>query len=167
MATQPEITADIAAAWREIDDLFHTVLDRFYNETRRAKAYPSALHLLRLLDKYDPNAETLLGMSGRWLVAELDGDLEESIRYREMEATVLRRHIAGGLIESGGLEADEFADRLDLLASAYLDAERYDDALAVLTESETFCAQHTIPFDGQEIRADVNRAMGRRKAARV
>lgn len=167
MAKRPDTTAETAAAWRAIDELFHKVLDRFYNEKRRVRPFPTALHLLRLLDKYDPRAETLLGMSGRWLVAEVDGDLSEAIRYREMELTALRRHIADGLIGSGGLDADEFSDRLDLLASAYLDAERYDDALRLLDESESFCTAHGVPFDGEEIRTDAKRAMDRRKTARV
>ncbi len=166
MATKVDSTTDTAAVWRDIDDLFHQLLD-LYGRGRSGKAFPLALRLLRLLDEHDPVAETLLGMSGRWLVAELDGDLEGAIRYRERELVALRRHIANELIENGGLEPDEFADRLDLLASSYLDAKRYDDALRALTESEEFCAQHAIPFDGKEIRADVKQAMRRRKPAKA
>ncbi len=167
MTTRTDAPADAGTVWREIDDLYHKVLDIFYGRGRREKAFPLALRLLRLLDKHDPDAETLLGMSGRWLVAELDGDLEGTIRYRERELDALRRHVASGLIENGGLAPDEFADRLDLLASSYLDAKRYDDALARLAESEAFCTARGIPFDGKTIRADVKRAMRRRKPSAV
>ncbi len=153
--------------WQEIGALYHQILDIFYSKRQRTKAFPLALRLLRLLDKHDPEATTLLGMSGRWLVAELDGDLAEAIRYREAELVVLREQIKKGLIESGGLQADEFADRLDLLASNYLDAKRYDDAISILTESEEFCARYEIPFDGKAIRTDVKRAMRLRKPATV
>ncbi len=152
-------TAVPPGVWREIDDLYHKVLELFYENGSRAKALPHALRLLQLLDKFDPNAETLLGMSGRWLVAELDGDLGEAIRYREKELAALRNHIGNGILATGGLEPDEFSDRLDLLASNYLNAGRYDEALAALAESESFCKAHNIPFDGKAIRSDIKRAV--------
>ncbi len=167
MATRADSTEPAPTVWRDITELYHQVLDLYYGRGQRAKAFPLALRLLRLLHKHDPDANTLLGMSGRWLVAELDGDLEDTIRYRERELNALRQHIASGLIENGGLVADEFADRLDLLASSYLDAKRYDDALTCLIESERFCADRGIAFDGKAIRADVKRAMRRRKPAAV
>jgi len=149
--------------WHDISDLYHQVLDLFYVKQDRDKALGPALRLLRLLDKHDPNAEALLGMSGRWLVAELDGDIAEAVRWREREIAALRDQIAKGLLETGAFTADEFSDRLDLLASNYLDLKRYDDALAALAESEAFCKGHGIPFDGKEIRADVKRAMRRKR----
>jgi tetratricopeptide (TPR) repeat protein len=153
--------------WHEIRDLYYKVLELVYEKEDRTKALAPALRLLRLLDKHDPNAEAMLGMSGRWLVAELDGDIEEAVRWREKEISLLRDRIATGLLETGALEADEFSDRLDLLALNYLHLKRYDDALAVLAESEAFCKNHNIPFDGKDIRADVKRAMRRKvKVAR-
>jgi tetratricopeptide (TPR) repeat protein len=153
--------------WYEIQGRYFEVLELFYEKGKRQKALAPALRLLRLLDKHDPNAEAMLGMSGRWLVAELDGDIEEAVRWREKEISLLRDHIATGLLETGALEADEFSDRLDLLALNYLHLKRYDDALAVLAESEAFCKKHNIPFDGKDIRADVKRAMRRKvKVAR-
>jgi hypothetical protein len=149
--------------WCEIDDLFHTVLDLYYGDEEPAKAAPFAMRLLRLLDKHDPRAETLLGMSGRWLVAEMDGDLDEAIAFREKELAVLRKHIAKGILSTAGLQPDEFNDRLELLASNYLDAGRHADALAVLDESEAFCSEHGIPFEGQALRTDVKRAMKPKK----
>jgi hypothetical protein len=149
--------------WHEIDDLYHKVLELVYEKDDVRKAAPFAIRLLRLLDKHDPKAETLLGMSGRWLIAEMDGDLEETIRYREKELAILRHHIDKGILSRSGLEADDFSDRLDMLASDYLDVGRYEDALAALAESEDFCKVHGIPFDGKSIRDDVKRAMRRKK----
>jgi len=153
--------------WHEIDDLFQAVLTLYYGKNRPAKAAPLAMRMLRLLDKHDPQAETLLGMSGRWLVAEMDGDLEEAIHYREKEIGVLREHIAKGILVTPGLRPDEFSDRLDLLASNYMDVGRYGEAMAMLNESEAFCKEHGIPFDGKDVRADVKRAMKPKKKKRL
>lgn len=151
--------------WHEIADLYHEVLDLYYGKNNPTKAAPIALRLLRLLDKHDPKAETMIGLSGRWLTADLDGDIEETIRYREKELAVLRKHIRKGILKTEALHADEFSDRLDMLAEDYLEVDRYADALAALAESEAFCKKHGIPFDGKDVRADVKRAMKKRKVA--
>lgn len=163
MAKATDMPEPERMVWHEIRDLYDQVLELFYEKQQPAKALAPALRLLRLLDKHDPNAEALLGMSGRWLVAELDGDIEEAVRWREKEITLLRKHIAAGLLERGALDADEFSDRLDLLALSYLDLKRHKDALTALAESEAFCKEHNIPFDGKSIRADVRKAMLRRE----
>jgi hypothetical protein len=167
MTRNSELTNGTPYVWHEIDDLFHRVLELVYEKERPDKAAPFAVRLLRLLDKHDPSAETLLGMSGRWLVAEMDNDLEEAIRFREKELGVLRDQMAKGIVNTGALDADDFSDRLDLLASNYLDVGRYKDALAALAESEAFCKEHGIPFDGKDIRADVKRAMRRKRPSKA
>jgi hypothetical protein len=52
-----------------------------------------------------------------------------------------------------------------MLAADYLTLGRYADALRTLDESEAFCREHGIPFDGGAIRKSVKRAMTRKKRA--
>ena len=166
MKTSIESMNGASYVWHEIDDLYHKVLELFYEKDRPHKAAPYAVRLLRLLDKQDPNCEVLLGMSGRGLIAELDGDLPEAIRYRKMELAAVKKllgEVKPEILEMMKMDASDYSDRLDLLACLYLDAGQYEDALAALAESEAYCTAHGIPFDGKDVRADVKRAMKRRK----
>ena len=149
--------------WHEIDDVYHTVLEWFYEKEDRLRAAPHALHLLRLLDEHDPTSETLLGRSGRCVIAELDRDTAATIHYRLLEIDAVKSLHRDGVLERIGMGPDDVSDRLDLLACDYLAAQRYDAALAALAESEAFCKQHGTPFDGNDIRADVKRAMRRKR----
>lgn len=152
--------------WREIEEVYLAALeDR--SKGRRAEAIRKALHLARLLERADPGCEALLGMAGRCLIAELDGDPDEAIRYRRMELAGVKKlldELDADLLRRIRMGPDDYSDRLDLLALNYLDAGRYDEALAALDESEAYCNTHGIPFDGNDIRADVRRAMRRKKA---
>lgn len=160
------IPESVPNPWREVEDVYIATLeDR--SEGRRAEAIRKALHLARLLEQHDPTHEALLGMSGRCLIAELDGDWPAALQHRLREVATVKR-----LLDESDAETlrvirmgpDDYSDRLDLLALNYLDLGRYDDALAALAESEAFCKEHGIPFDGKDIRADVRRAMRRKKA---
>jgi hypothetical protein len=153
--------------WHEIDDLYHEVLDLFYGKRKRDKAAWPALRLVRLLEQHDPKCEALLGMDGRALVAELDGDTPAAIRYRRLAVDALKRLIDKGQLAAAQLDPDDYSDRLDLLADLYLDNHQYEEALAALDESERYCTEQGIPFDGADIRADVKRAIKRRKRAAV
>lgn len=150
--------------WHAVEDAYLDALDAFGNG-KRQKAVRLALHLARLLERLDPNCEALLGMAGRCLIAELDGDIQEAIRYRRMELAGVKRlldEVKPETLELMKMDASDYSDRLDLLASLYLEAEQHDDALAALAESEAFCKDHGVPFDGKDIRADVKRAMRRK-----
>jgi hypothetical protein len=155
--------------WHEVEDVYLDALDGF-NRGKTVKAIRLALHLARLLEKLDPHCESLLGMAGRALIAELDGDYQEAIRYRKLELAGVKKLLAEvkpDVLEAIKMDASDYSDRLDLLACVYLDAGQYDDALAALAESEAFCQEHGIPFDGKDIRADVKRAMRRKRAAKA
>ena len=150
---------------RGVEEVYLAALEA-RSEGRRPDAIREALHLARLLERADPGCESLLGMAGRCLIAELDGDHEEAIRYRKMELAGVKKlldELDGDMLRHIRMGPDDYSDRLDLLALNYLDAGRYDDALAALDESEAFCQAHGIPFDGKDVRADVRRAMRRKK----
>ena len=154
--------------WHEIEDLYFKILELTYAKKQHARAMPHALRLLRLLEKLDPQCESLLGMASRCLIAELDDDIEEAVRYRLMEIAGIKKlldELDESTLEAIKIDHTDYSDRLDLLALNYLDLKRYDDALAVLNESEAYCREHGIPFDGKDIRADVKKAMRRKPAA--
>ena len=155
--------------WHEFEDVYFEALDAA-NSGKTAKAVRLGLHLSRLVEKLDPNCEVLLGMAGRCLIAELDDDYEEAIRYRKMELAGVKKLLAElqpEILESIAMEASDYSDGLDLLAWDCLQAGRYDEALAALAESEAYCKEHGIAFDGKAIRTDVRRAMRRKKSSRM
>jgi hypothetical protein len=155
--------------WHEVEDVYLDALDAF-NRGKMVRAMRLALHLARLLEELDPGSEALLGMAGRSLIAELDGDYDAAIRYSRMELAGVKKlleEVKPETLELMRMDASDYSDRLDLLAALYLDAGRYDDALAALAESEAFCKEHGIPFDGKDIRADVKRAMRRKRPTKA
>jgi hypothetical protein len=153
--------------WHEVEVLYFDALDDL-SDGKRAKAVRKALRLARMVEKLDPNSEVLIGMAVRSLIAELDDDYEEAIRYRKMEIAGVKKlldEVKPETLELMGMDASDYGDRLDLLACLYLDAGWYDEALTTLKESESFCKKHGIPFDGKDVRAEVKRAMKKRKIA--
>jgi tetratricopeptide (TPR) repeat protein len=153
--------------WHAVEDIYFAALEDL-SAGRRARAVRKALRLARMVEKLDPNSEALIGMGVRSLIAELDGDYDEAARYRKLELAGVKKlleELRPEQLEWMHMDASDYSDRLDLLACLYLDAGRYDDALAALAESEAFCKKHGIPFDGKDIRADVKRAMKKRKVA--
>lgn len=163
MATRKEPEA----GWPEAKGLFHELLDYFYDDFRPTKAYPVALKLQRLLDRLDPAAESLPGNEYRAVIAELDGDLPAAIRHREWVVEQMERLHATGQLASAHLAPDDLSDQLDLLASCLLEAGRVRDAKRAITRSERLCREADIPFDGEDIKADILQAGSRRKAAVV
>lgn len=151
--------------WHEVEDVYLKALE-YLGQGKRDRAVRLALHLARLVEKLDPKCEALLGMASRGLIAELDGDLQEAIRFKKMELAGVKKlldELYPKTLELMKMGPDDYSDLLDVLACLYLDAGQHDDALAALEESEAYCKAHGIPFDGKDIRADVRRAMGRRK----
>lgn len=135
-------------------------------KSEQNKVYRFALHLQRLVEMLDPNCEVMYGLAARSLLAELDGDFDSAIRYRKMEIAGVKQILETSTpraLELMQMGPDDYSDRLDLLALNYLDAKEYQAALAVLDESEAYCKQHNIPFDGEAVRADVKKAMRKRK----
>jgi hypothetical protein len=155
------------SVWHEINDVYDELRDVFYRRRNRTRAAPLALRLLRLLDKAAPENEALLAMAGRSLIAEVDGDFPEAIRYKRMEVAALKPYADRGALAELVLSPDEYSDRLDQLACLHLENGQYPEALAALDESERYCTTHGIPFDGEDVRRDVLWAMKpkRRKAA--
>lgn len=164
------MTEPASNPWREIEDTYFDLLEVYYGKRQKTKAYPLALHLSRLLEEHDPNCEAMLGMAGRCLIAELDGDLEAAIRYRRMQITGVKKlldELDAAILDAIKMGPADYSDELDLLAINYLDLGRHKEALETLAESETFCKEHGIPFDGKDIRADVRRAMRRKRTPAV
>jgi len=155
--------------WHENEDVYLDALEQ-YARGKKDKAVRLALHLARLLEKHDPACDALLGMSGRCLIAELDGDISGAIHYRRMELAGVKKLLdetQPDVLKLMQMDASDYSDRLDLLADLYLDAGQYDDALAALAESEAYCKTHGLPFDGMDIRAGVKRAMRRKRPGKV
>ncbi len=160
-------TDDAAAGWPEAVALHDQLLDYFYDDLRPTKAFPIALKLQRLIDRLDPAAETLPGNEYRAVIAELDGDLPAAIRHREWVIAQMERLHADGQLSTARFGVDDLSDQLDLLASCLLEAGRVRDAKRVIARSERLCRESDIPFDGGDVKADILRAGGRRKAATV
>ena len=153
----PPTKRKFAHPWGEIDYLYHKALYWLYEREDRRRAASYARRLSPILDREDARSEAILGAACRALIAELDGNLSDSIRYRIHELTLIRR-----LNKVGGppgilFEPDDIGDRLDLLAIAQWNARDLDAAERTLEESRTLCERHGIPFDGKELLDDVQR----------
>ncbi len=144
--------------WPAAKRLYDKVLDTFYGKRDITRAAPHALRLLRALDRLDPAARTLPGNEYRAVIAEVDGDIEGAIRHRLREIRMFDRLIKAGRLSTARLGMDEYADRLDLLAALYLDAGQLDLAEKTIRRSEAVCRGAGIPFDGKDIKADIERA---------
>ena len=70
--------------WDEVIDVYFQAVDA-RAAGQRDKAVRLALHLAHLLEQIDPKCEAMWGMAGRSLIADLDGDYDEAIRYSRME----------------------------------------------------------------------------------
>jgi hypothetical protein len=141
--------------WPDAVDLYHKMLYQFYNRGDRPRAVGYALPLLRALEKLDPQAESLPGNEYRAIIAEIDGDYPEAIQFRLRELRLFDRLIAGGNLESARLGWDDYADRFDLLACLYMYTGEWDEAASAIRRSEEICGDHGVPFDGADIKAEI------------
>jgi tetratricopeptide (TPR) repeat protein len=144
--------------WPTAESLYHRLLDLYYARGETARAVPVAFRLLRTIDKLDPNSEALLTLAARSVLAELDGDLDEAIRYRVREVEALDRLAGAGTLDAAGFDAKDLRDRYELLANLCLDAGRLDESSRWLDRSRVHCKQHRIRFDGRDIDIALRRA---------
>ena len=161
MSDKPRVRRSFRSEWDEINYLYDQLLYWFYGQENRARCYPYAFRLQRLLQRADPKAEALLGMDARAIMAELAGDHLDAARYRRKAVRALARLHERGELESVRLGPDDISDRLDLMAIHYWNAGRPRKALHVLGESEAFCAANGIPFDGGDIRDEITAELAR------
>jgi hypothetical protein len=155
---KPEQPAPDPAEWVRAKSLYLEVLHQFYERGRPAQAMPAALSLLRLLDRLDPAAGTLPGNEYRAVIAELDGDLADAIRYRETVVRQLDELASDQRLTAAAFTAEEYADQLDLLATLYHRAGRLPEAEAVSERSAAVCREAGIEFDGADVRESIRRA---------
>ena len=79
----------------------------------------------------------------------------------------MERLLASRQLSAAQLGVDDLSDQLDLLASCLLETGRMRDAKRVIARSERLCREADIPFDGADVKADILRTGGRRKATAV
>jgi len=144
--------------WPLAAELYHRLLDLFYSQESKARAVPVAFRLLRMLDKLDPNSDTLLTLAARAVIAELDGDLTEAIHYRQRELAVMDQLIAKRQLEAADLTYADYADRLDLIANLALELGDLEAAEMAIERSVAFCRKHRVKFDGADIRTAIRKA---------
>jgi tetratricopeptide (TPR) repeat protein len=149
-----------ADAWDEIGYLHSKLLYWLYQRAEPEKARPYAERLEPLLPKADPDHKAIFGEECRSLACEAKGDLQEAIKHRENEISLIHRlyHVAEGTPYEDDLLRDygddDLSDRLDLLATLYHDNGQFDKAIETLRESKELCKRHGIPFDGEDLLRD-------------
>jgi len=143
--------------WPEAKSLYVRLLHSFYERNELAKSKSIALSLLRMIDLLDPLSTTLPGNEYRALIAEIDGDLDEAIRYREVLVKKIDEYAKAKRLQDLALKPDDYADQLDLLAALYCENGRLSEAEAAISKSEKFCAEAGIPFDGKDVRKQIER----------
>lgn len=162
---KPRIRRTFRSVWDEIEYLYHHVLYWLYDKGEKEPAYPFAFRLQRLLDKQDPRTQSLLGMDSRAVMAELSDDWDDAARHRNMAVKALTKLRRMGQLANANLGPEDISDRLDLLALNYLDAGHLDKAWNTIRRSERLCREAGIPFDGADVKADIesDRAKARRR----
>ncbi|MCI0360642.1 MAG: hypothetical protein L0211_19370 [Planctomycetaceae bacterium] len=155
-----------AKAWREIDELHGRMMEALYRREDRRAAAKMAPRLRALLARHDPSCETILGAAARVLLAELDGDFWSAIRAREREIELLRLLIDDELPPEVRTRPADIGDRLDLLAGLYWDSEDLDRAEEILLESQRWCAEHKVKFDGRAMLNELRKEMRSRAKAK-
>jgi hypothetical protein len=155
----PSTRRKFSGLWDQIKYLYDKTFYWSYGQGNWRQAQRFADRLKRLVAKADPKSEALLGMSCRALIAEVDGDLRKAIRFRKREIDMIRRLSQLDVPEGARLDLDELSDTLDLLAIHYWDLGDFPKALEILNQSKRYCAEHDIPFAGQDIVDGVRREM--------
>ena len=146
--------------WRKIDDIYHQLLNWFYDKQNLQRARPIAKRLERLLSEVTSDQQTILG-EGAWsTVLECKGDLVGAIKHRENEIRLMKRlfQISSKAPDPKAVlkhyDYPDLSDRLDLLAILYHDTGDLEQALRVLRQSKLLCENHGIPFDGKNLLED-------------
>jgi hypothetical protein len=148
--------------WPEITDLYHRILDAYYEHEDRRRAMRYVPRLEALLRKEAAAHEAIFGEECWSLASEVRGDLPAAIAYRRNEIRLVRRlwktlpgsppDVRKLLLSRHG--PGDLADRYDLLAILYHDAGQLRKAIKTLWQSRELCELHGIKFDGKDLLRD-------------
>jgi len=155
----PPTRRKFSGIWDQINYLYDKTLYWSWGQGNWRKAQRFADRLKRLVVKADPKGEALLGVSSRALAAEVDGDLRKAIRFRQREIKMMRRLTQPDVPQFARLSLDEVSSGLDRLAIHYWDLGDLPKALQTLEESRRYCAEHGLPFDGQDVVDEIRSEM--------
>jgi tetratricopeptide (TPR) repeat protein len=165
-ATPESVTANgrrrYAHAWHEIEDLYHKILDAYYEHEDRSRALRYVPRLEELLRREAADHGAILGEECWALVSELRGDLRAAITFRRNAIRLIRKLwktlpgspeiVRAALLDQYG--PSDLADRYELLAILYHDAGQLKKAIQTLWQSRELCELHGIKFDGKDLLRD-------------
>jgi hypothetical protein len=158
MTTKNKNNGTDKVKWAEAKNLYVQLLQSFYERNEKAKTKSFALSLLRLIDTLDPSSKTLPGNEYRALIAEIDGDVDEAIRYREVLVSKIDEYARTHRLKDIAIEPGDYADQLDLLAILYCQSGRLSDAETAIEKSASICQEAGVPFDGKDVLKQIERA---------
>ncbi len=153
----------------DVETLYLELLHWFYDKEDRRKAKKVAPRLEAALEANPDVGVSILGEEIRSLLAELRGDLDEAIRYRECEIRKIRRLHSLAINKPGWdyvqsrYGFSDLSDRLDLLAHLHAKQGNYKRAIEILHESRQYCEAHAVPFDGQDLLDDYEKVLRKEK----
>ncbi len=148
----------------EIDALYCKLLNVFYQKEDRSHAQKLAALLETAMEASPDESDSIRGEGIRALIAEVRGDYAEAARSREAEVRkILELHSLAANTPnwryiSRQYDFSDVSDRLDLLATLYDSQGELDRAIATLLESKRYCESHQIPFDGQDLLDEMEKA---------
>jgi len=137
--------------------LYHKLIYWLYEREVMARARVFADQLAQLLSESSCDQGAIFPEECWSLICEARGDMSGAIKHRENEVKLMKRlhEISRNspqekdILRLHGYE--DLSDRLDLLASLYLDNDNLDKAIEILVESKKLCESHGIRFDGEDI----------------
>ena len=154
----------ILAEHGEVDLLCQELVRQFYEKANRPRAETIAARLQVELSMWPEFAESIRGEEISSVIAELHGDYATAIASREaeirkiLELHTLAMNTPSWAYVSRQYDFSDVSDRLDLLATLYDRRGDTQRALAILRESKSYCANHNIPFDGQDLLDEIGKA---------
>ncbi len=165
IAKAPPTRRRFAHEWDEIEYLYFKMLFWAYEKEDYRRASRFSDQLIKLLDRFDPKCEAILGASARALAADVNGRIDAAIRFRKREIKLLQRLLQIGGPAAEDLGPEDVSDRMDLLAIHYWDAGNLELARKTIEESRNYCRRHRIPFDGQDILDELSSEMPERNGS--
>lgn len=159
MSQAPPTRRTFSSPADERDYLSEKISYWWHERGRRSEALRFCSRLEKLLGIVAAEDESIVVAEYRSLLHEVRRDLQQAIRFRKREVTLLQR-----LLEIGGpvgpVDYQYLADTLVLLGSLYAQSGNKLKAIEAVREAEELAALHALSFIGEDMLRDLEDGRG-------
>ncbi len=153
-------TSRARAAWNRMGRVYDNLIHWLYERGDRTRAQRYASGLAQLLTKLGPEKRSIFAAECRSLVSEAEGNLQNAIKHREKEISLIRRlHRLARNTEGRDFAFRQYthadlADRFAVLAMLHKENGDLNEAIDTLEKSKAYCRRHGIVFDEEPLLRD-------------